>query len=418
MSLRTQGHMPRFPSPTDVQSIAATGRDPVIRNLQITEGYYRLSNALHQQTGGTGINWCTLGTWASKTAGTFIRGEEIPAAFRERLLSDGPFAEIVANDENEHLDILEIASGIAGDITVYVTEGNRVVFLELAGTVAQFLEELAPDARFDSEHLKAFNRRFKKGPPLPDAAEVDKDGDIHSTQRGGQDHLASMTSAYYEAKFETDVKRRAELLLLGNAYGGLHEQTRLQTYIQRSLDRPVRNLFLARATNRAARPGEASLLQRWLAPVAPVLADYLSDAWEDFSTAALMTLTLPDSVLHLSQPIQVQAGERYFPSALDAIERPDLKALLNGFQALHPAVELTLGDHFLRAAERIFGVNHRSDHGGLDVGATNWTELSERMTYILTLFRSRAQDQDLVEQPFSDSQVRSIENDELPTGRL
>src|SRR5262245_54167180 len=68
------------PSPTspltdEVMQIAAIA-DPVLRNLRITECYYRLSMAMARRTGQR-ANWCTFATWASKQAGQTIRGEDI-----------------------------------------------------------------------------------------------------------------------------------------------------------------------------------------------------------------------------------------------------------------------------------------------------------------------------------------------------
>ena len=37
-----------------------------------TQGYHDVSGLLRARTGGVDINWCTLGSWASKTAGRFI----------------------------------------------------------------------------------------------------------------------------------------------------------------------------------------------------------------------------------------------------------------------------------------------------------------------------------------------------------
>src|SRR5436190_4861034 len=59
-------------------------RDPVIRNLQITECYADLAAAMRARTGGR-ADWCTFATWASRQAGATIRGEDLLAALRRRL---------------------------------------------------------------------------------------------------------------------------------------------------------------------------------------------------------------------------------------------------------------------------------------------------------------------------------------------
>ena len=60
------------PDPGEVRRITAI-RDPVLRNLEITHCYWRLARAMAVRT-GTGANWCTFATWASKQAGSTIRG--------------------------------------------------------------------------------------------------------------------------------------------------------------------------------------------------------------------------------------------------------------------------------------------------------------------------------------------------------
>ena len=60
------------PGVADVARIAAL-ENPVIRNLEITECYADLSAAMRARTGGA-ADWCTFATWASRQAGSTIRG--------------------------------------------------------------------------------------------------------------------------------------------------------------------------------------------------------------------------------------------------------------------------------------------------------------------------------------------------------
>jgi hypothetical protein len=53
-----------IPTVDDVERIAAIA-DPVIRNLRITQCYHELAVTMAART-GTGANWCTFATWASK----------------------------------------------------------------------------------------------------------------------------------------------------------------------------------------------------------------------------------------------------------------------------------------------------------------------------------------------------------------
>src|SRR3974390_19435 len=75
------------PTIDDVRRIAAIA-SPVIRNLQITECYARLSAAVAASGGGPGANWCTYATWASRQGGATIRGEDLLDDL-QRLLGEG-----------------------------------------------------------------------------------------------------------------------------------------------------------------------------------------------------------------------------------------------------------------------------------------------------------------------------------------
>src|SRR4026207_824707 len=74
------------PSVDEVKRIALMP-DPVIRNLRITECYFRLAGAMTQRTGQC-ANWCTFATWASKQAGQTIRGEDLLDRIESHAKSD------------------------------------------------------------------------------------------------------------------------------------------------------------------------------------------------------------------------------------------------------------------------------------------------------------------------------------------
>jgi hypothetical protein len=71
--------------------IVALESQPVLRNLLITQCYHDLSCEIARVLGATNANWCTYATWASKTAGRFIRNDEVPALFRKLLQDSNGF---------------------------------------------------------------------------------------------------------------------------------------------------------------------------------------------------------------------------------------------------------------------------------------------------------------------------------------
>jgi hypothetical protein len=67
-----------------------------------------------------------------------------------------------------------------------------------------------------------------------------------------------------------------------------------------------------------------------------------------------------------------------YPAVLDPVANPETESFLGAY-----------------------GANDPLDHGA---GARDWVRLSQRMRYILELFRSRQRDASLFEQPLSDAQ--------------
>ena len=71
------------PTLSDVERITVMP-DPVLRNLLITACYHDLSAAMSTRLGPV-ANWCTFATWASRQAGTTIRGENLRLALEQRI---------------------------------------------------------------------------------------------------------------------------------------------------------------------------------------------------------------------------------------------------------------------------------------------------------------------------------------------
>ena len=180
----------------------AAMKDPVIRNLRITECYSRLAAAMPPG----GANWCTFATWASRQAGRTIRGEDLLYRLQGELLhpiqsfwrwllrrgllrEDTWFGRL-----HTPFDAFELA----GDA---VARGNLKVFAEIGLVFATWLDDGATPTE----------------PPL-----------------------LRQAFARYEAR------RSPEQLVLANLEIGLHEQTRLQPEIREALDAalaPTRHLL-------------------------------------------------------------------------------------------------------------------------------------------------------------------------------
>jgi len=66
--------------------------DPGVRNVHITRMYFDLGRSMEGVLGDLDANWLTFGTWASYTAGRFIRGEAMPVSWGVGHVADGNIA--------------------------------------------------------------------------------------------------------------------------------------------------------------------------------------------------------------------------------------------------------------------------------------------------------------------------------------
>jgi hypothetical protein len=362
------------PSVGDVQRIVAI-ESPVVRNLEITYCYSRLAAACAART-GQGANWCTYATWASKQAGGTIRGEDLLehlgrrlgegrwllhpiATLWRRLLRRGLFEHEtrlgrLTAELHTPFDAFERASDA-------VARGNLKVFEEIGLQFARYLQDdLTP------------------GDP-PEG-----------------DRLLSQAFARYErVRRERDPGRRAELALLANLEIGLREQTRLQPQILEALDAAY-----ATQENLGRRALEAlipSATRWWRVVRAPAAAALglparaiqraASRLAREAITDSFMVLALPGRVLALGTNLTDA-----YPHDLANPSDPDLIALLARFEPVPPALD--------------------------DCGARDWSELHQRMHYIVHLFRAFHLSEQLSQPPFNPGQVASFSRGVIPEGEL
>ena len=164
----------------DVAGIAAIAaiRNRVVRNLEITECYADLSAAVRARTGGD-ADWCTFATWASRQAGSTIRGEDLLDRFERRL---GQKARLLAPLQSFKRMLLrkglfEPETRLGRVVAVVhtpfdaferasdaVAEGNLKVFEEIGREFARFLAGVPADARADSPEFLGFAAELHPGP--------------------------------------------------------------------------------------------------------------------------------------------------------------------------------------------------------------------------------------------------------------
>ena len=384
-----------IPTVEDVARIASIS-DPVIRNLNITQGYYELSQTMSKYTDGN-PNWCTFAVWASKQAGQSIRKEDLSRTF-EHFFNKSPEITLALNILAQHSSVIKnlpevkAISGFALKVinpdTAFehsadaVATGNRIVFSEIGGEFARFLSVFRSEQDFTEENISMFCSAFKPGNP-PD----------------GQQMLKDAFTSYFEARKHTDAKVKAEMILYSNLLIGYHEQTRLQPQIVKALNAAFTNeVELRSKLLKELLPGFwlriryyiSKLLQRKM-PLNEAIDQLLELAkrkMREVITDCMMTLRIPTSeMLKLGEDLK-----RKFPQILEHISSTTLKEMLNKIDPTPDSIK--------------------------ESGAKDWGDLSDRIHFIADLFRAYFEHQPLYSQPFTDEQVKILKEGKKPEGEL
>jgi hypothetical protein len=373
------------PGVDEVRRIGAIA-DPVIRNLEITQCYGRLSRAMAQRTGPC-ANWCTYATWASRQAGRTIRGEDLVETLRTRLMVGPQLLHPLASLGrallrrglfNPQTTVGRITAQLHTPFDAFertsdaVARGNRKVFEEIGYEFARYLDTVGPESGADSAELRAFLVELREGEP-PD----------------GQRYLAQAFTRYASAAATTEGGARAELLLLANIEIGMHEQTRLQPEIRESLDAPYAvKEDLDRRLSLALMPWWRRRVPRVVAAPVGALGSRaqrgVAEMVREIITMALMVMSLPGRVLSLGADM-----DEPFPDELRELHDPDLTALFERFKGTTPGT-----------------------------AAQDWSDFDQRMRYIAALFRAFHLHEELLGDPFTAEQVALLQVGTVPDGDL
>jgi hypothetical protein len=143
-------------------------------------------------------------------------------------------------------------------------------------------------------------------------------------------------------------------MFLANCYAILHEHIRLEPYIRRAMPAPLRRLI----------------------------------------TTKLLRFYLGQESLHPRADVPTQADQT-FPETLRQLDNPELIAFLQGM-----------------------GGWDRTPHDLGSSHATNWADLSDRMNFIVDLFRSRHLSTNIFEPPFTEKQQMELVAGRIPRGKL
>ncbi|MBV8463363.1 MAG: DUF2236 domain-containing protein, partial [Acidimicrobiales bacterium] len=325
-------------------------------------------------------------TWASRTVGRSLRGEELPGWLRRRVvMSNGMMGltrEVTASVRTvqpeqwdgriipEHVE--DVLRSHFGSCATNLSDGNTVVFAEIAPVAATFLASFGDGA--DPDAARRAVRSACEGAP----------------EFEGVNHLHEGFMLWCDSRSEPDPTRRSQLVLAGSLHLGAHEQNHLQSAIAGSMNMGLdRSLLLLKGRLDKALscpPDLEKVVDDLLRP----LACEVGKLWGEFTTEVLGTIELPDGSLRLDEDVPPLSGQPFVGSDLRRVVVPELEGLLGRFS--------------------------RADRAGRGSRAENWVDLGDRMNFITNLFLSRHHRDSLFDPPLDPADLAAIEADRAPEG--
>lgn len=160
-------------SVAEVEAIIALNDQPILRNLKITQCYHDISQAIATLIGRENMNWCTFATWASKTAGSFIRTEQITEEMRKALGDASGYKKWWIASINKklqsfqteksvtHSSLLGYIEAVIAEMSSDVAAGNLKVFSELGPLFVDMVNTLGGDTSYDAMKLEYFLERAR-----------------------------------------------------------------------------------------------------------------------------------------------------------------------------------------------------------------------------------------------------------------
>jgi hypothetical protein len=351
----------------------------LIRNLQITLGYYKVGRALRRFVSNRDVNWFGFGTYASKTAGQALRHELLPGPLKSTMIRAAGY-----DNTNVYLhDVLEtddapnaqnpdsLLAEVLTRVSLLVSEGNLMIFGELAWPFVDMVNTFSRAWQPNDIKWQAFlDSHF-----IPGAFED-----------GGQDLLRESFTHFYRARFETNSKKKAELILMANLLVGFHEQSRLQPVIEKAIAVPFDVFTEGLIPENDGK--RVSMRQR----VTKRTVGFSRQMVLRAVTRMWMSYSLPTRELKLGKDLVAPTGMINFPPELLTIENPRCQELVLKFDS---------------------GLDTLSDSA-----AGNWGNLMDRMNFLVDFFRSYQRYRALMKKPFLESQISAIEAGYFPGGSL
>lgn len=223
---------------------------------------------------------------------------------------------------------------------------RRKLHEELTPLMAQFIALLEYQAT--EGELAAFTDQLRPGP----------------ADEGGQEVLKEAFLAYFEGHQAQAPATKAQLILLGNCSMSLYEQTRLQRHLYLAADVSIEQVFQD-VLDDVLPSWFPRVLRRAIRYAARGYVALLGTTWQKIVHRLAMKISVPDPALIAWDDVP-SVRVREFPSDLKEITERRLCSMSQRFDPQ-------------------FGTSQRD-------GSNNWSDLRDRMGYLLEILRARQQE--------------------------
>jgi hypothetical protein len=324
-------------------SDAIATSDPSESNRRITLVHYQLSRALHAVTGDTGANFHTWAVWGSRKAGVTIRQEDLADALRNAAVVAGIVGLLVG------LSVSSLS------IILWLTGWSWLIVVP-SGLLGMALGALT------GRWIATYSRR--------EAARLILEGNRIVLEDIGK-QTARFVAMFHD-KPEPDPKLLAaflnELLTGDTAFGG-----------QELLRRAFSNYYTARYAKDLKQRHEATYFANCLAVLhehirlEPYIKRSMPFIIRKCATKRLMQFDVGRVKLKVSEEVPRLDG-LHFPNSMNSLQDKELVEFLNGPEGW--------------------------GNEAIVVRASDWTNIRERMRYIVRLFRVMHLEVSVFAEPF------------------
>jgi hypothetical protein len=336
--------------------------DPTLSNLKVTAAHYALSQALEGCLGAeVGANFHSWAVWGSKKAGVTIRQEDLGPSMRTAAWAGGVCGLVVGGV------CAFLLLGVAVHPVLWAAPvlglvcgalcGRGIAVYTRARAAALILEGNRSVLQDIGGQTALFVALFSQGPPgAKRLADFLEEIPPGPHHRAGRDLLRRAFGHYAQAAVRGhDLQLRRQHCYMANNLAILHEHIRLQSYIEGSLPFLIRRCV----------------------------------------TQRMMQFDFGDRALSVAHDIPTLDGLAYAPG-LQEIQLPELAAFL--------------------CAD---GGWDRSSPGSLaNTAATDWTQIEQRMNYVVNLFRCFHLDPNVRKPPYGEAAFKCIRGGQRPEGKL